>query len=59
MAASSNGHIEIVKTFIEAGANVNKANEVTLYSVVVPTCTWVLLIIICTITALTNLLIFH
>ena len=37
MAASENGHLEVVKTLIEAGANVNQTNKVRI-------CTWTLLL---------------
>ena len=33
MAASMNGHVEVVKSLIEAGANINHTNKVGTYTI--------------------------
>ena len=38
MAASWKGHIEVVKSLVEAGANINHTNKVGIYATVI-TCT--------------------
>ena len=35
LIASSEGHLDIVKTFIEAGANVNEVNKVRIYDLII------------------------